>query len=127
MTYRTAPLLSVISDDLRTWGACYSDDEITRYFAGAESLTPRQIAEQDIPQDDKVWVLVRCLRTADCAVFAHRCEDVTDARYVAVARSARSAAAYRADAVAADAAAAAACYADAHEQQIVWLLELLGA
>lgn len=126
MTYRTTPLLSVTSGDLHTWGACYSDDQITRHFAGAESLTPRQITEQDITHDDKVWVLVRCLRTADCVVFAHRCEDVTDARYVTVARSARSAAAYRADAAAADAAAAA-CYADAHEQQIVWLLELLGA
>lgn len=75
MTYRTTPLLAVTYGDLRTWGACYSDDRIIQYFAGAASLTPRQIAEQDIKATDKVWVLVRCLRTADCVVFARRCAD----------------------------------------------------
>ncbi len=54
---------------LRSWGACWTDAQIAAYFAGRESLTPREIAEDlaHISHSDRMWVLTMALAHRDRA------------------------------------------------------------
>jgi len=56
----------------------YSEERIYSLFAGRHALTPQEIAELDIPQTDRIWVLIHAfmdpvtcaLYTCDCAEHA---------------------------------------------------------
>src|SRR5262245_45083775 len=47
---------------LRSWGACWTDDEIANFAAGCTSMSPREIAtHRDITIEDRLWVLCHAL------------------------------------------------------------------
>ncbi len=65
---------------LRSWDACWTDTRIATYFAGRESLTPREIAEDlaHISHNDRMWVLTMTLAHKDLislVEFARSCAD----------------------------------------------------
>ena len=46
--------------DLRKWGACYSDEQLTKMAGGRDSWTPLQIARmRSVCVEDRIWVLLR--------------------------------------------------------------------
>ena len=47
---------------LRTWGACWTDNEIAAVFAGREHVTPREAASaESVSLDDRLWVVTKAL------------------------------------------------------------------
>lgn len=51
----------VTPHQVRAWGACYGDARIAELFAGREFLTLAEVMELDIPMEDRLWVVARCL------------------------------------------------------------------
>lgn len=50
--------MKITREQLRRWGACYEDEKIAT-LVSAEGLTPLEIAALDIPEEDRLWVLLR--------------------------------------------------------------------
>lgn len=60
---------------LKSWNACWSDDQISAKLGKRHGMTPREIAaDKTISLNDRLWVL--------CKTFAHL--DESSARYFAI-------------------------------------------
>ena len=53
MTHYVTPAL------LRSWGACYTDEQIAEVFAGRNRMSPRTVARLDVPAEDRAWALIQ--------------------------------------------------------------------
>jgi hypothetical protein len=131
--------------DVLSWAPCeeYTEERITKLFAGRESLTVADILELDIPYEDKLWAALReeLIPAPILHEFACRCAeevlksvDKPDPRSIAAIEAKRAwlkreitdEELFEAGAAARYAAGAAA-WAAAREKQIETLKELLEA
>ena len=123
------------STDPRSWGACWTDEQISTYFGTLIEIPVITIIGDDtITVEDRVWITCAYLARHNLdklVIFARGCVDrvnVYAATYAADADAARAtarAAVYAARATcAADAAADTAAYVVERNRQINHLLEL---
>ena len=50
--------MKITREQLRRWGACYTDKKIAE-LVPEDGLTPLEVAALDIPKKDRMWVLLR--------------------------------------------------------------------
>src|SRR5262245_47347710 len=66
--------MNITPTDLRSWGACWTDEAIAKHYAGRSALSARDIADDDtISHADRMWVLTNALWRRDpwlCYDFA---------------------------------------------------------
>lgn len=75
-------------NEIMSYGPCedYPVQRVEGLWAGREALAPREVAELEIPHEDKVWALCHCLASRDLSAvvaFSQGCAIRADAGVVA--------------------------------------------
>jgi len=61
--------VKITTELLRSWEACWSDEEIISRLGGRESVTPTEVATDEVIKlDDRLWVMCNCLGHLDPTV-----------------------------------------------------------